>query len=312
MTDPGAPDGLRTTHHQADIAAPAEVAYALVAEAASAPLVFPGTVHVEQLERNGEDERLRIWAAYGDELRTWTSHRTLRPAQRSVTFQQDAPQPPVAYMRGEWRLDPAGDDHARATLTHAFRAIDDAPQGIAWIEELAEQVSTGQLGALNRYAALGGPSGPATSTFTSEATLRCDSGTACARVLSAADWAGQLPGVEHVSLRRADGDMRLLDLTVKAADGGLRTTQVALVALPGSRIAFKDMRPPEPIAAHVGIWSFEETAQGSRATVRHDVAVRYAAAGQADEAVTTAETQARARRIVLAASTAILRHLAAA
>lgn len=275
--------GERRAEHRAEVNAPAGLLYDLIADAAVAPLVFPTTVHVEHVQRAvGEhrqrpagEERLRIWAAYGDELRSWTSRRLLRPDVRRVTFQQDVPEPPVASMRGEWRFDPLGDDRTEVTLSHVYRAVDDDPGGIAWIEDLADRVSSGQLAALRGVAALGGLSGEARVSFQDRAQLGCRAEIAYDYLWDEAGWAGRLPHVTEVSPVRTGGDMHLLDLKIEEADGTLRGSRVARVRLPGSRIAFKVLDPARPIAAHTGWWQVASAADGCRVTMRNDVAIRH-------------------------------------
>ena len=43
------------------------------------PRIFPPTIHVDQVERDGTQERIRIWATANGEPKNWTSRRTLDP-----------------------------------------------------------------------------------------------------------------------------------------------------------------------------------------------------------------------------------------
>ncbi len=268
--------GMREAVHQAEIDAPADLLYDLIADATVATMIFPTTVCVEHAERGTDEEHLRIWAAFGDELRNWTSHRLLRPGARSVIFQQDSPEPPVAFMRGQWHFDPLGDDTTKVTLSHEYRAVGDSPDGVAWIEKLADRTSRGQLAALGAFAALGRPADARLSTAES-AQLRCGPEAAYAFMRDPAGWPGLLPGLEHVSLCREKGDMQLFDLMVRDDAGSLRKTRLARVcAADGSGITFKDLVPLAPIAAHTGRWRFDKTPGGTRVRVEHHLAVTQA------------------------------------
>jgi aromatase len=245
--------------HRAEVAAPAAVLYELVAEAATAPLVFPGTVHVEVLEHTGTEERLDIWGATGDQVRSWTSHRVLDRDALSVTFEQEAPVPPIASMRGVWHIEAVAADRALVGLDHAYRAVGDDPGASSWIASMVDEVSNGQLAALRRFSALGG----ARLSLGDGAALRCPVGTAQAAVRDAAAWA-DLPAVAApVTVRQAAPDMDLVDMTVAGPDGARRTSRLARVHLPGGRIVFKEMSVPGLVAAHTGCWRFEDAAPGS-------------------------------------------------
>lgn len=303
---------LARAEHRAVLAAPADLLYQLVADATAAPLVFPTTVHVEQVQRGAGAERIRIWAAYGDDLRSWTSHRLLRPDLRRVSFQQDVPEPPVAFMRGEWRLEPLGADRTEVVLRHAYRAVDDDPAGLAWIGELADRISTGQLAALGAAAARAGTTGEPRLTVEDSAELSCPARVAYGFVQDLTGWVGPVPGVERVTVRRADGDLQVVDLVGVSPDGTRRESRLARVGIPPLRIAFKDLRPaPGLVAAHAGRWRFEPVTGGCRVTVRHDLAIDYAAVpATLGAAATPADARAHVRQTVRAASAAVLDHLA--
>jgi aromatase len=287
--------GDHFTVHHAAVSAPASLLYELVVGADAAPMVFGGTVHVERLHQAPGEERLRIWAAYGEQLRTWTTHRRLDPDRLSVTFQQDVPEPPMAFMRGEWRLQRVRDDLTQVSLSHTFRAVDDDPANVTWIEDLTDRVSTGQLTSLGDFAALG-----AEARFVVEhsARLRCPVDTAYAFVRNTVGWVGVLPQVETATLRASKGQMQLVDLTIRQ-DGDERSSRVARVCCPGTHIAFKNLTPQPPVVAHVGSWHFESTADGTVVRLEHRVAVHDA----------TGDAQAQVREAIHAASTILLRRL---
>jgi aromatase len=264
---------LRATH-EAVLPASSDFLYGLVADAATAPLVFPGTVHVEQLDRTDTEERLRIWAADGDKARTWTSHRVLDPAHLRVTFRQEAPAPPIALMRGEWRFEPSTDGQTRVRLDHAYRAVADSPEGTSWIASMVDGVSDGQLAALGRLAALtDGDPGWKPLTFQDSAAVCCPAESACALAWDAISWAGLAPVRGPVTVHVAAPDMQLVDMTVLGVGGQPRPSRLARVRVPGPPLVapFKEMRVPPSVAAHVGIWRFEPLPHGARVVIEHRV-----------------------------------------
>jgi aromatase len=257
--------------HATEIAAPADFLYGLVADATAAPLVFPGTVHVEYLTHTETEERLQIWAVNGDNARTWTSHRRIDNDGMRVTFQQEKPAPPVASMIGQWHIEALAENRSKVTLSHTYRSVDEA--GEAWIANLVDTVSSGQLVAMTEFAALGEP-----IVCSDSAELRCSVGQAYAFVADPDRWVDAGVPVEQVKCRDAGAGIQLVDLV---AGGSERS--IARVAFEDSHIAFKALR-----GGHTGRWAFEETATGCRVSVRHVVS------GAADMEV----------------SAAILRHLA--
>jgi aromatase len=271
----------RYVEHGTEVAAPAAFLYGLVAEATAAPLVFPGTVHVEYLTHTETEERLRIWAVNGDNARNWTSHRKIDKNGMRVTFQQEHPAPPVASMIGQWHIAALTENRAKVTLSHTYRAVDD--DGEAWIANLVEMVSSGQLVAMTEFAALGEP-----ITVTDTAELRCSAALAYAFVADPDRWADAGVPVDQVKSRDAGAGIQLVDLVT-----GGSARSIARVPFENSHIAFKVLRGG-PIPGHTGRWTFEETRTGCRVTVQHVVA----ASRPADTGTVTE------------VSAAILRHLA--
>jgi aromatase len=255
--------GLRRSSHQMEVAAPARQLYDLVADAAAGPLVFPGTVHVEWLNRTAAEETLRIWAVNGTTARRWTSRRLLDPAGLSVTFRQERPEPPVEFMQGRWQMNPMAPARTLVTLSHAYRAVGDEPAALAWIEDFVDRVSQGQLRALREFAASGAP-----VVVEETADLDCPVETAYALVEDCGAWGATDGPARPAVTRWLLPDLQLADLMVTASDGGTRACQLAWVCFPGSHIAFKDMLPASPVAAHIGCLRFSGIPEGTRVEAR--------------------------------------------
>jgi hypothetical protein len=85
--------------------------------------------------------------------------------------------------------------------------------------------------------------------------------------------------------------------------------RLALVSLPGSRLAFKDTTPPRELAAHTGCWQVEPAGPGTCVVrVDHQV-VPGQVAGPAD-AASRRTREERARRAAEALGRAVLDRLA--
>jgi aromatase len=137
----------REVGHDILVMAPAAEVYRLIAEVENWPLIFPPTVHVRHLERSDRQERLQIWATANGQPKSWTSRRVLDPEKLSIAFQQEVPAPPVAAMGGTWLIEP-GEGGTRVRLLHDYRAIDDDPDSLAWIDQAVDRNSQAELAAL--------------------------------------------------------------------------------------------------------------------------------------------------------------------
>jgi len=144
----------RTVHteHRTLIAAPAESVYQIVADVTRWPLFFRPTVHARVLERDNDQEIIRLWAFANDEVRTWTSRRRLDPHALRVEFRQTNCTAPIASMRGEWLLKPVDATSTTVAFGHEYRAVDDDPGHAAWIAEAVERNSNAELAALKAAA----------------------------------------------------------------------------------------------------------------------------------------------------------------
>jgi bifunctional aromatase (cyclase/dehydratase) len=135
------------------VRAPADTVFAIVSDFGQWPRFFPETVHVEPLEADGDELRLRIWRATkgaGGEVKTWVSRVRLDPDRRTMTFRQEQSQAPLAAMSGEWHIQPLGADRSRIVLTHAYQVVDESLQ--ATLDALIDRNSDLELGHLRDAA----------------------------------------------------------------------------------------------------------------------------------------------------------------
>ena len=51
-------------------------------------------------------------------------------------------------MGGTWIIEPAGEGASRVRLLHDYRAVDDDPEGLAWIDQAVDRNSRSELAAL--------------------------------------------------------------------------------------------------------------------------------------------------------------------
>ncbi|MEU9354675.1 aromatase/cyclase [Streptomyces griseoloalbus] len=267
---------VREVEHEITIAAPAAAVYRLIAEVENWPRIFPPTIYVDHVERHANEERIRIWATANETAKNWTSHRTLDPEGLRITFRQEVPAPPVAAMGGTWVIEPLSGARARVRLLHDYRAIDDDPDGLAWIDEAVDRNSRSELAALKTnveaaHAAEG-------VTFSFEDSVRIDGAVKDVYdfVNEAGLWEERLPHVARVRLEELSPGLQILEMDTRAKDGSTHTTKSYRVCLPVQRIAYKQVTLPALMTLHTGYWTFREHEGGVTASSQHTVVLNTA------------------------------------
>ncbi|MDX3383251.1 aromatase/cyclase [Streptomyces niveiscabiei] len=261
----------REVEHEITVAAPAEAVYRLIAEVENWPRIFPPTIHVDQVEHGGGEERIRIWATANGEAKNWTSRRTLDPHALRITFRQEVSAPPVAAMGGAWIIEPLDAEHARVRLTHDYRALDDDPAGLAWIDEAVDRNSRSELAALRTNVEAAHAAADLTFSFTDSVTATGRAKDLYAFIDEAGLWAQRLPHVASVRLTEDTPGLQTLEMDTRAKDGSTHTTKSYRVTFPHHRIAYKQVTLPALLTLHTGVWTFEETSDGTVASSQHTV-----------------------------------------
>jgi len=289
--------GLTEVEHEITVAAPAEEVYRLLADVENWPRLFPPTIFVEREELDGQAELIRIWATANGEPKHWTSRRTLDPAALRIEFRQQVSTPPVARMGGAWIVE-RHPDGARVRLRHDYRAVDDDPAGLAWIDEAVDRNSRTELAALK--STVESLHAAREWTFSFEDSVEVDgSARDVYDFVDRADlWAPRLPHVAEVRLREPAPGLQNLRMDTRAKDGSTHTTESYRVCLPHHRIAYKQVTLPALMDLHTGVWTFTEQDGVTTATSQHTVVLRTeniaavlgpdATVAQAREYVTTA------------------------
>lgn len=263
---------VRETEHEIDVEAPAERVYALVADVGRWPEIFPPTVHAECVERDGNDELIRLWATANGTAKTWTSRRRHDPGTMSVSFRQERSQHPVGGMGGAWVVEPVSESTCRVRLLHDFFAAGDDPADLDWIGRAVDRNSAAELNALKASAELDGPD----RAVTFEDTVTVD-GTAedvYDFINQAGLWPQRLPHVARVALEEETPGLQILEMDTSSGDGPVHTTRSVRVCRPHSGIVYKQGVLPALLSLHLGQWIIEEHAgAGVSVTSRHTVRV---------------------------------------
>jgi aromatase len=263
--------GLREVQHEVTVRAPGDVVYQLLAEVANWPRIFPPTVYVDHLERGGNEERIRIWATANGAVKNWTSFRTLDPAGLRIDFRQEIPTPPVAAMGGAWVVEPLGPAETRVRLLHDYRAVDDDPDGLRWIDEAVDRNSRSELAALRTNLESAHGSADLTFSFTDTVEVDGPAKEVYGFVDEADHWPDRLPHVASVRLDEESPGVQSLEMDTLAPDGSVHTTRSYRVCFPHHRIAYKQVVLPALMAMHTGYWTFTDGPNGTVAASQHTV-----------------------------------------
>ncbi|MEU6406792.1 aromatase/cyclase [Streptomyces sp. NPDC046985] len=263
----------REAEHQITVAAPAAAVYQLLADVTNWPRVFPPTIHVDRVEAEGAEERIRIWATADGRPKNWTSRRTLDPENLRIAFRQEVPAAPVKHMGGAWIVEPLGRAQSRVRLLHDYSAAGDDPHDLLWIERAVEENSVCELAALkvNVEAAHAAQTQELTFSFTDTVQVAGSAKDVFDFVEQAQLWAERLPHVAVARLTEDAPGLQELEMDTRAKDGSVHTTKSYRVVFPHDRIAYKQVTLPALMTLHTGEWTFAETDEGAAASSQHTV-----------------------------------------
>jgi aromatase len=268
--------GHREVEHEITISAPAAAVYRLIAEVENWPRIFPPTVYVDHVEKSENEERIRIWATANGAAKNWTSRRILDPAALRIEFRQEVSAPPVAAMGGTWIIEPLAAGGSRVRLLHDYRAIDDDPAGLKWIDEAVDRNSRSELAALKTNVELAVASDDLLLSFADTIRIEGSVKDVYDFINEAHLWKDRLPHVARVSLEEDTPGLQILEMDTLTKDGTTHTTKSVRVTFPHHRIVYKQITVPALMTLHTGYWLFEEDGEGLNATSQHTVVINTA------------------------------------
>ncbi|MGW7071657.1 aromatase/cyclase [Streptomyces sp. NPDC054855] len=263
--------GLREVEHEISVEAPADAVYRLIAEVRNWPRIFPPTIYVDQVESSGNEELIRIWATANGEAKNWSSRRTLDPEALRITFRQTVSTPPVASMGGTWIIEALSATSSRVRLLHDYRAVDDDPAGLKWIDEAVDRNSRSELAALKENVERAHAAEELTFSFEDTVQIEGSAKDVYGFIDEADLWAERLPHVAKVRLDEDTPGLQTLEMDTKAKDGSTHTTKSYRVTFAHHKIAYKQVTLPALMTLHTGYWTFEENGTGVAASSQHTV-----------------------------------------
>ncbi|TJZ52118.1 cyclase [Streptomyces piniterrae] len=266
---------LHRTSHQIDVAAPAGVVYGLIADAVRWPLFLAPNVHVEPLDLEGSEQRLRVWTLANGRVTSWVTRRRLDPCARRIDFRQEMSAPPVESMSGTWSVEQLPDGSARLTLLHAFSVAGDRAEDVAWVERARDANTRAQLANLKELAERWTVLDDLVLTFEDAVRVNGPAELVYDFLYRAGDWPEVLPHLKRVDLVEDVSGIQMLSADTVMADGREHTIRSVRVCFPhGGRIVHKLTEPPALIAAHAGEWSVEPDETGVTVIAQHHVVLR--------------------------------------
>jgi aromatase len=262
------------TLHSTTLHGDPDIVYGLVADVTRWPAIFPPTVHVER-KGNDRHEVLQMWALAHGAVRSWQSERTLDSLARTVDFRQTRSAHPVASMSGRWEIQPEADGTVTVLLHHWYRAVDDDAEAVELIDSACERNSVSELASLTAAVAGEMSEDDLVLDFTDELSIAASPEAVYEFLDRAERWPETLPHVARVDLEEPADGVQLLAMDTQAADGSTHTTESIRVCLDGNRIAYKQVKTPEVMSAHIGLWTIRgDGAGGAVAASRHVVVIR--------------------------------------
>jgi aromatase len=288
------------SEHTVAVAAPAGVVYGMLADAARWPVFLPGPVHVERLDFDGAEERLRLWEVADGRVRSCHARRVLQPHSRSIAFEQQDTVYPYTTVAGVWRVRPAGEERCLLTLRHeqsptgprttaaasARTFAAPRPSGgpalpSAGGAQQAGAVVRAQLAQVREMAERWADLDELLLSFEDSVRVEGPAELVYEFLYDIAGWPERLPHVEWVRVREDAPGIQLTAMdTCAAPDGRTVTTEGVRLCFPhAGRIVYKETVTPALIAAHSGEWSLVPDASGVRVVCARQVMLRAEAVG---------------------------------
>ncbi|MFD4661520.1 aromatase/cyclase [Kitasatospora sp. NPDC058444] len=264
----------REVEHEITVSAPAADVYRLIADVENWPRLFPPSIYVDRVENTGTEEVIRIWATANGEAKNWTSRRALDPDRMRIGFRQQVTTPPVAAMGGTWIVEPLSASRTRLRLLHDYRAVDDDPENLKWIDEAVDRNSRSELAALKDNLEFVASSTELTLSFEDTVEIAGSAKDVYDFINEAGLWSERLPHVATVRLTEDVPGLQTLEMDTRAKDGSLHTTKSYRVCLPHEKIAYKQTTLPALLSLHTGYWTFQETEHGVTASSQHTIVIR--------------------------------------
>ncbi|OSZ58966.1 cyclase [Streptomyces pharetrae CZA14] len=266
---------VHRTSHEVEVAAPAGVVYGIIADTDKWPLYFPPNIHVERLQGDERQERLRMWATANGTVKTWTSRRELDPGRRRIEFRQEIPAAPLTGMGGTWIVEELGAASTRLTLLHDFTVAGDRAEDVGWVLRATDTNSESELGRLKTLAERWRELDDLVLSFEDSLHVEGPAQPVYDFLYRVGDWPQRIAHVDRLDLAEETPGVQVMSMDTRTADGSVHTTESVRVCFPeAQRIVYKQTATPALMAAHTGEWSIRRDGTGVLVTSQHSVVLR--------------------------------------
>lgn len=266
--------------HETEIAAPAGVVYGLIADAASWPLLLPPVVHVELLDFEPREERIRAWATVGGAVLSWISRRVLDPERRRIGFRCDPAPAAVGTVRGDWQVEERGPHACRLVLRHEYGPPPGPPGEAARTGRALHSAGAAVVESLRQLAERWTELDRLVLSFEDEIRVKGPPELVHDALYRVDEWPGEVPHVVRTELSEDEPGVQRVAMDVRGADGVVRPTESVRVCFPhAGRLVHKQTRTTPAVAARIGEWQVLPDTRGVLVVCRQTVLVRAEEAG---------------------------------
>jgi aromatase len=297
---------IRTARHTAEVAAPPERVYELIADVNRWPEIFDPVITVEYLGNRDATERVRVWELAGGEVRGSVSHRELNPGRLQIRFRHEETPHPIASLGGLWLVLPKGSG-STVVLDHHYRVAGEDPADADWLARSIDATGVEMLAALREAAELGDALEPLWLSCVDGVNIAGDPRDVYDFLARAHDWPQRLPHIEALKVEEDVFDIQHLEAGIRLPNGSVHATSIVRVCFPETRIAYKQLRTPAIMRAHTGTFTITALPHGVRATSAHTALLRRdKVAGQLARGSTLDDVRSSVRDVLRSLSRATL------
>ncbi|MFF5707133.1 SRPBCC family protein [Streptomyces sp. NPDC012794] len=243
--------------HELPVRASAQDVHRLLADEGNWPRVFAPFVHLENLGRDGEFDRIGMWGHYDGTVEHWVALRRVDQDALRVEFRPESLPPQVESMLRSWVVEPAPDGGSVVRLEHEYRLKD--PAAAETVRSTVETIARTEVAAVRDAAELAALRPEALVTVEDGVTVAAPVEAVFSALYEAGEWPSYMAHVARADVREgSEGHTQVLELDTVERHGGIFTTRAARVGLPGSKIAYKQLLLPPLGASHHVQWLLTE------------------------------------------------------
>ncbi|MFD8980007.1 SRPBCC family protein [Streptomyces sp. NPDC059564] len=246
------------TEHETPVRADARAVHRLLADEDNWPRIFASFVHLENLGRDGDFDRIGMWGHYDGAVEHWVALRRVDEAALRVEFRPESLPPQLESMYRSWVVEPAPDGGCVVRLEHEFRLKEEDRAAAETTLATIEGIALSEVAAVREAAEL---RPEVLVTVEDTVTVAAPAAEVFAALYEAGNWPAYMEHVARADVRgEGEGHTHVLELDTIERHGGTFTTRAARVGLPAAKIAYKQLLLPPLGASHHVRWLLTQQA----------------------------------------------------